>query len=720
MKLERYTRNLKDRGSLVFIGTAIVILLSILGIVQLKINTSFDVFTPPNSARSQAIAEMNKSFGDASQLLVLADVGYDDSRISGLKNVGVALLGIDGVHGIDSPALNGLSEDGTMSRATGSFLAPFIEMSNEGGFVERDGSRYAMFRLRLAESVDAKAVVRGVRDAFDAAGITILLSGEPYLQAEIFTYILKIIITIPPLAIVLMLLVFRIRIGSIRATMLSMVPAIVGAVVTLGGVSWIRGSISSVSVLVPIFVIVLGSADGLHITSHVIDGLRSGKTNLAAVTETLRSVGSAIILTTITTMAGFLSLLLMNSNAIRELGITAAIGMLVAGVATWLILPAILLHQRPLDIKKSRKPGHLIRTLFRLRGIVGVAIPIVLVAAFLPGAMKVRKNFSMIDMYRPHTEVRKAVEAAADLLGGSIPVYVLSDSAAPEQAFDAELAEAFLELHRRVEEEEIAGRSISAYAIIADAYGRLTGKLVYPPTPIAKRMASAVNSLNPDTLGSFVADDGTVRAAFFLRDLDRVTLERFIAITEDVSQTTHINLSPVGSAFAIKDMNDQITRQQFRSLVLAVLLVFILTAVTQRSVLLGAASALPVAVTLVVMFGVMSYAHIDLSIVTGIMSGLTIGVGIDYSVHFISLYRRQRLQGVADPTRSALNYVATPILANALGLAIGFTAMFLSPLSIHVTLSILMWVTMIVSAVLSLTLLPTITARLQSFAGKGR
>ncbi len=55
--------------------------------------------------------------------------------------------------------------------------------------------------------------------------------------------------------------------------------------------------------------------------------------------------------------------------------------------------------------------------------------------------------------------------------------------------------------------------------------------------------------------------------------------------------------------------------------------------------------------------------------------------------------------------------MATPVLANALGLAIGFSVMALSPLQIHVTLATLMSVTMLVSALLSLTLLPTIPTR---------
>jgi predicted RND superfamily exporter protein len=77
----------------------------------------------------------------------------------------------------------------------------------------------------------------------------------------------------------------------------------------------------------------------------------------------------------------------------------------------------------------------------------------------------------------------------------------------------------------------------------------------------------------------------------------------------------------------------------------------------------------------------------------------------------VSLFRYARDRKEKDPATSALDYVATPVLANAIGLSIGFTAMVFSPLRVHLILSVLMWVTMVLSAGLTLTLLPTILGR---------
>ena len=213
-----------------------------------------------------------------------------------------------------------------------------------------------------------------------------------------------------------------------------------GGVLTLGGIAWIRGTISIVSVLVPIFVIVLGSADGLHITSHVMDGLGAGASNRDAVRDTLAAVGGPVIMTTLTTMAGFLSLLMINSGAIRELGV--------------------------ID-----------RLIPRLRGWPSILLAAALLAVFIPGTLLLRANFSMIDLYKPSTEVRPNIDLTAEVLGGSIPISVAFE--APDR-IDTEVANAVLELQDEAEARGIAGASLSAYAIIRSMWSASSENDGYP------------------------------------------------------------------------------------------------------------------------------------------------------------------------------------------------------------------------------------------------
>ncbi|MFC1943721.1 MMPL family transporter, partial [Chloroflexota bacterium] len=97
-----------------------------------------------------------------------------------------------------------------------------------------------------------------------------------------------------------------------------------------------------------------------------------------------------------------------------------------------------------------------------------------------------------------------------------------------------------------------------------------------------------------------------------------------------------------------------------------------------------------------------------LNIVTANLSAIAVGVGVDYAIHLISgiyYFRKQGLGGT-DSVDAALLSLSRPILANAFGLAIGFSVFFFSPLRIHMQVASVMWVAMVISSMGALLLIP--------------
>ena len=97
-----------------------------------------------------------------------------------------------------------------------------------------------------------------------------------------------------------------------------------------------------------------------------------------------------------------------------------------------------------------------------------------------------------------------------------------------------------------------------------------------------------------------------------------------------------------------------------------------------------------------------------LNVMTANLSAIAIGVGVDYSIHLISGVYYYRGRGMSRPesVSSALTMVSRPVLANAFGLAIGLSALFFSPLRIHMQAASVMWVAMVVSSMAALLLVP--------------
>ena len=84
-----------------------------------------------------------------------------------------------------------------------------------------------------------------------------------------------------------------------------------------------------------------------------------------------------------------------------------------------------------------------------------------------------------------------------------------------------------------------------------------------------------------------------------------------------------------------------------------------------------------------------------------------IGVGIDYSIHYVAAIDLARRDGDGYVYR-ALDRAGRPIVANALGIAIGLSALIFSPLAIHAQVMAIMWVSMTTAALTALLVIPAL------------
>jgi predicted RND superfamily exporter protein len=99
-----------------------------------------------------------------------------------------------------------------------------------------------------------------------------------------------------------------------------------------------------------------------------------------------------------------------------------------------------------------------------------------------------------------------------------------------------------------------------------------------------------------------------------------------------------------------------------------------------RSLAAGIFSSFPLALAIIILFGLMGYMGIKLDIATAMLSSIMIGVGIDYTIHYLWRYRDERLKGLdySSAIISTLTTTGRGITFNAVSVMIGFSALFFS------------------------------------------
>lgn len=722
MPVRSYVNFIARKRKALFALLACINILAIIGLFQLNINPDFDIFTLESSQHQQVLERMNQVFDTSEQIILLIETDKEQltpTLIRQLRDVQHYLESHEAIQMVSGPAPqklalgeHSLSLDKDLTEADMFFLrAHYQGMGKLSPIKYQNGKLYAVFTI-FPEPDFSNADLNSLEDFLESSSTKYYISGDMYMQQKIIDYILMILMFLPPAALLLVLLVFRTQMGTVKATFLSILPAGIAALWTMGSIGWIGKPVSIITVLAPIFTIVIGSADGLHFISHVQDARSEGLDATESIVETLKMVGIPMIITTVTSMAGFLALLALNTTAIHELATFASLGILLAGVATWFVLPLILTGG--IELKRPKRAGHRVNMLKRLWGVPSAALVIVIIIGSIIGFQFLTTEFNQLMIYRDFTAVHTSFEKIMDVNDGSIPIYLLVETQG--DPLRPEYGRSLLELQGELLDTPYVNSVVSVYDIYSMINTNVSGAPGYPESMQQVNFISTLLQKNePDPTAHLLArEQQTARIMVFPKDLKNRSLAKIDSIVDNFNaRHPNLNIQVSGVQYLMKELNDSMIAGQTQSLLLAFMLVLALLVMSLRKLKPAVISLLPIAITTIALYGFLGFSGISLNLFTATIFSITIGVGIDYAVHFTSVWMNFRRQGhsASDSVNKAFAYTARPIIANAFGLAIGLSALLLSPLRIHLYMSLLMWVSMTAGVLLSLSFLPTVLRR---------
>ncbi|OAA27227.1 hypothetical protein AT15_05245 [Kosmotoga arenicorallina S304] len=721
--VKKFVELLSSKKRIFFAVLVLVNLFALFGVFRIKINPDITTLLPSDSPANKAYKEMEKTFNSGEQLIFVVEIPqYDDEieKFKALRELQAQLEENDSISSVNGPApktifagLRAIKLEEITEKDI-PLLKEFLSNLGElNPLIENEKQSYASFNIFLNPDTDYRKAVKEIEDIFENSGFVYYGSGNAFLQKKLVDYLLAIISIIPPLAAFLIVLVFRSQIGSTKNTILSIFPAGLGALWTIGFMGWTGKELSILTILAPIFTIIMGSADGIHFMAHFTDNL--SKDRMGTVEKTLKGVGLPMIMTTLTTIAGFLSLLVTGSSAMSQLAIYASLGIGFAGIATWIFLPLVTLNIRKFQ-KVEPKPINtfLPAVISKLWGKKVVTFAAIYLFVAVIGFRYIVIEFNQLDFFKDSTQVARSFKKVKEINGGGIPLFAVIETT--QDPLDLEIASKILEMETKLIEEGLVSKVISVYDVMSylnkNAYN--LDSPIYPKTSAIANLLFMMASRQPASpLSNFLLrEEHLSRMMLFPGDLKSETLQ---AIKDTVTGWSNedVQFSVVGVPYVTKEMNDSIINKQINSMLFAVAMVFVMLLLTFRNFFVSIYATIPIGITLTGMFGFMGYLHIPLNITTATMASITIGVGIDYAIHYSSYYRMKlKNNDSSKAARQAFAATSKPIIANAFGLAIGMSAMFASPLKIHMFMASLMWFTMVSSSVMTLALLPTMYSRL--------
>ena len=528
-------------------------------------------------------------------------------------------------------------------------------------------------------------VVVTIGDSILSADYEIHYGGTAYITGSVPTMIRNDITILLRVGLFIMAIVLMVNLRNPFAVIMVFSVIIQSLVVMAGFMGWMvfmtgseRFYFTIVNSSMPIILLTIANSDGVHFVAKFFKEMRNKKDVKKSVEATMDTLLVPIFLTSLTTMAAFLSLSFAPIKQLMGYGICISVGIAHAFLLSSTFLPAaISLKKWDMNSKAVTRPsifenlityfGKTVST--NPKSILGSGV--LIATAGIIGLLYLKVDVNIASFFRQGTEFRDSIDFIDQEMTGTMDIRVRLEGSMKNPRTLNEI----VNLQDMLENNKKVTTSFS----IADVVKQMH-RVVMDDDPDFETIPEdqgKVNNLfsmysmsgDPEDFSAMVDYEYSVG---LVTALSRVmSTEEIISIVDEIEEYVG-NLKSVGSAsvtgmaVVIRDLVYLVVQSSVISIVMSVILIGLITSLFFKRIAWGMMAIIPLSVAVVINFGFMGLAGIHLSHVTALLASVIIGVGVDFAIHYISQYRRlSKISEKNALTNDVIEDVGYPIILDS-------------------------------------------------------
>lgn len=717
-------------------------------IPNLQFNYVFEDFFPTDDPDLQVYQRFRENFTDDNNYLLIAlknnPTVFEEtflqkaqtlkdslSRIKETKEVNSLLTAsfpiISPTGLISIPALHPEDPERYSSDSSRIFQSSWMP----GTLIARDASSMAItvFHEAFTEKNETDSYIDNVIRAVERTGIEYHIVGKIYAQQIYVKRMQEELVIFLTLSILLVILFL---ILTYRNFWMVVVPLLVVAL----GVVWLAGfmaltgkSLDLLMVLMPTILFVVGMSDVVHIISRYLEELRNDNPKIVALRTTIKEIGIATFLTSLTTSVGFLTLLTASIKPVQDFGIYMAVGVLFAYIIAFTLLPSILYFLKIPAIAYSQDQRRKWNRYLRIAFIRTIQYrkPILIISLFLVvlsliGISRIHINTYLIEDLPESDPLKQGYIYFDEKYGGSRPfdaiVYVKdSNSTALSLNILREIKTA-----EKIIKDNLPTSQLISPVFLAETLNQAQhgGNDTYFRLPEGQREYKKISSYirriskRPESERLITKDGHKARITGRMDDIgSSISLARIDSINKEFNSKIDqslVDIRVTGSSFLIDKNNEYLVRNMLQGLAIAFGVVALLAGIMFKSFRMIIIALLPNMLPLLMVAGMMGFFNITLKLSTSIVFTIAFGIAVDDTLHLISKLRLELAKGKSLLYALKRSYISTgkAIIVTSLILSGGFLILLFSSFGGTFYTGLLVGITLVLALVIDLTLLPVL------------
>jgi predicted RND superfamily exporter protein len=502
-----------------------------------------------------------------------------------------------------------------------------------------------------------------------------------------------------PIVIIIIITVLFVILRSFKATVLNMFVVLLSTIWTFGLMALFKVPVYSVSTMIPVMLIAIGVADGIHMFSHMdfYRRIHRDAEKKEVIENMLTHMWKPILMTSVTTAVGFISLLTSQVYPVKYFGLFTAFGVMTALFLSLVLIPSGLmlfglpkLHKiKPHSVKENKFAAGFADFVAEKKALTIFTAAFV-IAISLFGITKVWVNSSFLANFENNSDIVLTDKFINENFAGTSSFNVVLEGSENGTFKDPQTLKLVDDLQNDLEDLKLVGSTFS----LADFIRRMNKVMnedneAFNSIPDSREMIAQYLLLyemsgDPDNLTAVIDYDYQhLNLNTQLKSDGSKIINEAIDVVETYRsqfEEMGVKINFAGSGYRSLVFTELILKGQISSIILSIIIVILLVSLMFKNIIIGLISSVPIMITTFLSFGAMGLLNIALGSTTALISSIAIGIGIDYSIHFLEKYKSYALTTKDKKKTSQLTMYNTgrAILFNAIVVIAGFLALLFS------------------------------------------
>ena len=544
-----------------------------------------------------------------------------------------------------------------------------------------------------------------------------------------------------PMSLLLIIIVLLIAFRSFKAVFVPLSVVLFGILWTAGIIGWVGDELNLVTMACAPIIVCVGSAYVIKfLNQYQTEALEMKEERSAAeppasipqvISATLHSVTVPVTVTAVTTVAGFIALVVSPIPAVQQLGLYSSVGIIFINLFTLTLAPALLHYIHMPDIASSKEERGLLNRFLQIivewlrlhsKRLIWVWLLIAGFAAF--GMLSLSIN-SSTKTFPEESQLVQDLKLIENELSGTDTLRLLFRA---ETGIDSQYSSANNPLK--------TAKTIYGLKELQDWMFQINGATEIDNIKGLRidKLHSPVDVLEHYRMGLEKLTDAEV-VQFFEKTSEKGP--RFLSTAEDVLQVTirmrssgstaflelrdllllkvpellpHLKFNYTGGGVLSSESANNIAQGQINSVFLALIIVFVILSLLFLSWKMGVIALFPNVITILIFFGSLGWLDIPIGVTISVIAAIALGIGVDDTIHFLSHYneKAKKLRNKREASLKTLPLVARPMMFSTIALSAGFILFAQSEMESQVMFGTFTALTLLVCLAIDMTFLPSV------------